>query len=203
MIYKSIVGSRAYGLNTEDSDTDIAVVSGKQWITHKPKCHIFSWTPEDFAGLMQDSCHNWVVCSMLFPNRFCVENDLSKWISENREDMIKAMLPEIYQAYTAACGKFIREPYNKRIMYAIHFRDMLANYAEGMTFAEAIKPQGEDRDFLLSVRNGTASVGQVREANRKARERAKSAAGFYAEPRSSASVLREFRNMVYREAKKI
>ena len=208
MIYKSIVGSRSYGLSVTSSDVDIAIVSDKQLnktAFRKNGYDMYLWTPDQFAVLQQGSCHRWVDCSMLFPHEFCIENDLSKWVEENREEMIKALLPEVYGVYTSASADFARNSQgkNKRIMYAIHFRNMLANYAEGMTFAEALKPQGTDRAFLLSVRNGIAPAELVIEASKKARERAKAVAGFYAEPRAGASVLDEFRYMVYREVEKL
>lgn len=84
-------------------------------------------------------------------------------------------------------------------MYAIHFRNLLYNYANGMTFAEAHKAQGETRDFLLAVRKGEVPIKLVLEENAKARERAKSVAGFYQEPKADPSILDEFKYMVNRE----
>ena len=201
MIYKSIVGSRSYGLDVAGSDVDIAVVSDKHWVTGKPNSHIILWTPDAFAVLQKGPCRRWVDCTMLFPHEFCIVNALSEWIIDNREEMVKALLPELYGVYTEACADFDRHVRgdNKRVMYAIHFRNMLANYADGMTFAEALKPQGADRVFLIAVRNGMAPKGLVVEATAKARERAKAAAGFYAEPKANAAILDEFKHMVYRE----
>lgn len=208
MIYKAIVGSRSYGLDIASSDTDIAVVLTKQprqMYFRKYGCCALLWTPDELAALRKGSYQRWVDYTMLFPHEFCVENDLSKWIAEHREEMVKAMLPGIYETYMSACKDFVRNPngLNKYPMYAIHFRNMLANYAEGMTFAEALKPQGADRIFLLSVRNGIAQKELVIEANAKARERAKAVAGFYAEPKASVSILEEFKHMVQKEVEKL
>lgn len=208
MIYKAIVGSRSYGLNVDGSDVDLAIVSDKQLDNatfRKDGYDLYLCTPDDLAVLRQGSCHTWWDWTRLFPHEFCIKNDLSSWIEENREEMVKALLPEIYEAYTTACADFIRHANgkNKRIMYAIHFRNMLANYAEGMTFAEALKPPGAYRGFLLSVRKGNAPAELVLEENAKARERAKAVAGFYAEPKASVSILEEFKHMVQKEVEKL
>lgn len=208
MIYKSIVGSRSYGLDLSSSDTDIAVVFTKrqrEMYSRKHGCDAFLWTPDELAVLQKGSRRRWVDCTMLFPHEFCIENGLSNWIVEHREEMVKSMLPDIYGVYMSACKDFIRNPdhNNKWVMYAIHFRNMLANYAEGMTFAEALKPQGAYRTFLLSVRNGIAPKELVIEANAKARERAKEVAGFYAEPKADLAILNEFKHMVYKEVEEL
>ncbi len=207
MIYKTIVGSRSYGLSVGHSDVDIGMVSDK-----RPQigsgCDVYLWKPEDFVTQLTGSKLEWYGCQWLFPHEFLIVNDLLAWIVESRETMIKALLPEIYQSYNSASVNFVlnshgRHGKNKRIMYAIHFRNMLANYAEGMTFAEALKPQGADRTFLLSVRNGIAPRELVLEENAKARERAKAVAGFYAEPRADTAILDEFKRMVYREVENL
>lgn len=204
MIYKSIVGSRSYGLSVEHSDVDMAMVSDKRQPL-RPEFDVYLCVPSVFVERMTSSKSMWFDYQWLFPHEFCIENGLSRWISENCEDMVKAMLPDVYHAYATASAAFARNSQgkNKRIMYAIHFRNMLANYADGMTFAEALKPTGTERAFLLSVRNGIAPKDAVLEANRKARERANAVAGFYDKPRADSYVLDEFRHMVYREVEKL
>lgn len=204
MIYKAVVGSQTYGLSRAYSDLDVAVVSDKKFdrgAFRRNGEDLYLWTPNEFAMLQQGDSHSWVVYQMLFPYKFCIENDLTKWLVENREEMIKSLLPSTYKAYMSICEYLARNSRgkNKHIAYAIHFRNMLANYAEGMTFAEAIKSQGADRTFLLSVRNGIAPKELVIEENANARERAKAVAGFYAEPKASTDILDEFKHMVYRE----
>lgn len=204
MIYKAIVGSQMYGLSAENSDIDLAIVSEKHFDKEtfwKDGYDMRLWTPDELAVLRKGEHHKWFDFTRLFPYEFCIKNDLSNWIEENREEVVKAILPELYETYITDCVKLCQraDVLNKRTMLAIHFRNMLANYAEGMTFAEALKPQGVYRDFLLSIRNGKAPIARVQAANTNARERAKAVAGFYAEPKADLAILDEFKYMIYRE----
>ena len=208
MIYKSVVGSQTYGLSRDYSDLDVAVVSDRKFSREAFRRNgedLYLWTPNEFAMLQQGDSHSWVVYQMLFPHEFIIENDLSNWLTDHREELVKSLLPSTYKTYMAICDYMAQNSRgkNKHIAYAIHFRNMLANYAEGMPFAEAIKATGDCRTFLLSVRNGIAPKELVIEENANARERAKAVAGFYAEPKADLAILDEFKHMVYKEAKKL
>jgi len=215
VIYKAIIGSPSYGLNIGSSDVDAVIVSDS-WRTMfvwESGHDMFCFSPNEFVRRSQIALGN--RCDYLqyiFPHEFCMNNDLSNWIQTNREDMIKAQLPDVYKLFAATSAKYVRHIYDpyfpdakrrkegrKKVMYAIHFRNILFNYAEGTTFAEAHKAQGETREFLLAVRKGEVPIKLVLEENAKARERAKSVAGFYAEPKPDKSILDEFKYMVNRE----
>lgn len=221
MIYRCVMGSESYGLTVAGSDKDIGIVSNKTYELaswRRKKVDVRVQPPQMFAELRCGGQpdielslrnggyigHPWT-CQWFFPHKFCMDNDLTKWVAENREDMMKAILPSIYEKYSnfADGVRLVPNRYyrgeQKFIAYAIHFRNLLANYAEGMTFAEAHKAQGETRDFLLSVRKGEVPIKLVLEENAKARERAKAVAGFYAEPKADKSILDEFKYMVNRE----
>lgn len=213
MIYRSIIGSRSYGLALTTSDIDVAVVSDKAYEV-PPRMerwhHLLSLSPEVFVMRWSDLLKaHWGSCQWLFPHEFHLDNDLTKWIIENREDVIRVNLPGIYAMHMRAACKmernvsqlyYLSRLTRKSIAYAIHFHNMLYNYAEGMTFAEAHTTNGETQNFLFAVRKGEAPLKLVLEENAKARERAKAVANFYTEPRADVRVLDEFKHMVYREA---
>lgn len=215
MIYEVIVGSRASRLDIDGSDVDVGMVFGTESPSKQYKdseCHMIPLSIDEFMDYRYIRTRtppyqlNW-----FFPHDFCIESDLSRWIGENREDIIRAQLPTVYSMYATASATFansLAKHYlngadwrKKRVAYAIHYRNILYHYANGMTFAEAHKAQGETRDFLLAVRKGEVPVKLVLEENAKARERAKSVAGYYQEPRADLSVLDEFKYMVQREVK--
>lgn len=201
IIYKGIVGSRTYGLDVEESDVDLGVIASS--FDYKEEGYdTHSLTPEYFISRFSRPVINWVTHQWLFPAEFLLENDLSKWIQENREDFVKAILPEYYNSHLLAIDRFFQRggPHSKYVARAIHFRNMFVNYAEGMTFEEALKPQGANRDFLLDIRKGKVPVSQILNANATAKARLLSVEDFYKEPRADKSILKEFEYMVYREA---
>lgn len=200
IIYKSIVGSRTYGFEVEESDVDLAVIASS-FDYQEEGYDTHSWTPEHFISRFSCPVINWVTHQWLFPADFLLENDLSKWIKENREDFVKAILPEFYNSHLLAIDGFFQKggPHSKYVARAIHFRNMFVNYAEGMTFEEALKPQGANRDFLLDIRKGKVPVSQILNANATAKTRLLSVEGFYKEPRADKSILEDFKQMVYKE----
>lgn len=225
MIYKGIVGSRSYGLSNGSSDVDTLIIADAEMcsvVDPQTRCHKIVHTPKTFMLLRTGECGKFSRTAdhkdyfgypnnvqAFFPQKFCVENRLTEWIKENREDMVKARLADVYERHTLvsewymwfASTKFCTDEQKARkpLMRAIHQYNTLVNYANGMTFADAFVAQGETREFLLSVRNGKAPLELVLEEHAKARAKAKSVAGYYQEPRADLSVLDEFKYMVNRE----
>jgi hypothetical protein len=184
----------------EESDVDLGVIASS-FDYQEEGYDTHSWTPEYFISRFSCPVINWVTHQWLFPAEFLLENDLSKWIQENREEFVKAILPEFYNSHLLAINRFLQRggSHNKYVARAIHFRNMFANYAEGMTFEEALKPQGANRDFLLDIRKGKVPVSQILNANATAKARLLSVEDFYKEPRADKSILKELEYMVYRE----
>lgn len=155
IIYKGIVGSRTYGLEVENSDIDLAVVTPS--LDYKEEGYdVHTRSPEWFISRYNKTIMNWVGHHWLFPAEFLLENDLSKWIKENREDFFKAILPEFYNSHLLAINRFLQRggPHSKYVARAIHFRNMFVNYAEGMTFEEALKPPRRQSRFSSRYSQG-------------------------------------------------
>lgn len=211
MIFQSVVGSRALNLDDDSSDFDFCTVAIEG---HEPKpllatenYHIFSHSPSQFGGFLKYNTNkHHGCCQWIFPYQFCLDNDLTKWIKENREEMILATLPEVYEIYIRTARDFelgrrllYPEKMLKLAAYSLHFRDILINYANGMTFDDARQAKGERRQFLLSLRSGDMPLKVYFEENDKLREEVKKVADFYKEPRANSSILQEFRQMIRRE----
>ena len=78
IIYKSIVGSRTYGLEVENSDIDLAVVTPS--LDYKEEGYdVHTRSPERFISRYNKTIMNWVGHQWLFPAEFLLENDLSKY----------------------------------------------------------------------------------------------------------------------------
>ena len=211
MIFQSVVGSRALCLEDDGSDFDCCAVTIEG---HEPKIllpvdnyHIFSKSPSQFGGFLKyNSNKHHGCCQWIFPYQFCLDNDLTRWIKENREEMILATLPEVYEVYTQSArelelGRRLLYPEKmlKLAAYSLHFRDMLINYANGMTFDEARQAKGERQQFLLSLRRGDMPLKVYFDENDRLREEVKKVADFYKDPKANPSILQEFRYMIKRE----
>lgn len=204
MIYKAIIGSRTYGLETEESDVDLAIVSSvvqDKQLYLSQGFDMYHYTPEEFVSRIVNSSILWVDYQWLFPHEFCLKNNLIEWIKENREEMIKAVLPTLYQSHFCIYGSnsYKNSIYHKRVIRAIHFHNMLVEYAEGAKFEDAIKAKGDTKNFLLAAREGKAPVKRLLEVEKNTKARAEAVVDFYKSPRADLSILEDFKQVVYKE----
>ena len=211
MIYEALGGSRAYDLEIKTSDYDLlrAAATNMGLGYHENGYNVLQRTYDEFKKYGSFECDNWYISQWLFPREFRSDNDLTAWIKTNREDMIKANLPKVYSALMNYADGFSVDPellyptHSKRLMYSIHFRNLLYNYANGMTFAEAHVAQGDMKDFLLSVRRGELELPVILEQNAIALEKAKSVEAFYTSRIVTTSIFDEFKSMVDAEIDKL
>lgn len=211
MIYEVLGGSRAYDLSIESSDYDLLRVSD----TNLGLGH---W--ENGYNLIQIAYNDFIeygsfdhtfayALQWFFPHEFRSDNDLTAWIKANREEMVRANLPKVYSIFMNYADGFSVDPellypkFSNRLTYSIHFRNLLYNYANGMTFAEAHVAQGDMKDFLLSVRRGELELPVILEQNAIALEKAKSVETFYTSGVVTTSIFDEFKSMVDAEIDKL
>lgn len=211
MIYEVIGGSRSYDLSIDSSDYDLLRVSDTNLGLgyHENGCNVLQVTYDEFKQRGTLEHDNWYAFQWLFPHEFRSDNNLTAWIKANREDMIKANLPRVYSILMSFAEQFSIDPeilypkFSKRLVKAIHFRNLLYNYANGMTFAEAHVAQGDMRDFLLSVHRGKLELPVILEQNAIALEKAKSVETFYTSRIVTTSIFDEFKSMVDAEIDKL
>ena len=208
MIYKVITGSRAMNINLPKSDYDLLVVTEKELDKtsfKKMGYDLLSLKPKDFINPNYPK-GGFAHYLDLFPSVYCLDNDLTDWLKENREDIVLASLPKVLEVFNNSAQHFYRRATNaeeqkmfKHFARVLHTYNILHNYAEGKTFADSVRATGEERDLILSIRKGEVPQEEVIELLQKTKARAISVENFYKEPRADMRVLDEFKHMVYRE----
>lgn len=208
-LYSAIVGSRSYGLHIQNSDIDVACL-GILTESSKFICkNVIDLRPASYTDFVSDTLGQkprWFFTQWLFPDSFLDDNMLSRYIVENRESIIQARIPIIYQILKQRgdglqnWGDKLFKTHPKRLTYSTLFYSILANYAEGMTFAEAHKPKGELHDFLIAMRLGQVPLEDAITQNKLERQRVERAAGFYKEA-VHPEILREFEQVILEKSK--
>lgn len=209
---KLILGSRSYGLNLPTSDTDIGLILPNDELVDvgpRPSLDVDRHmnTRSEFISDMFGPFPRWFFCQYLFPDSFLEEDTFSKYVLEKREEIIKAKLPIVFSTFKRRADgmrRFADKIYEvrpKRMAYSTLFYSILANYADGMTFAEAHKPEGELHDFLIGMRTGQVSLEDAVARNNLEKQRVEKVAAFYKES-IHPEVLLDFKQVILDESKK-
>lgn len=162
MDYTAIVGSRSMGIELEHSDFDI-VTTNKQFKSEE-------YNPYHIVGpranrqlfplslvLEQPQPGN---IQQLYPFKFLEENDISRYILNNRERIIQDNLSRLYDVYFDR-AKSLQEvtletfaiKYPKRVVYSLIYLDTLYRFAtQDISFEEAFRPNGEFKQTIMSIR---------------------------------------------------
>lgn len=182
-----LLGSASYGLTTENSDIDICIVgSGVHPIPNYNKVDVFHQSKEDFVQdiLLERKKHP-LLLQRLFPAEIMLDTEASKYIIDTRESVIKAQLKKIYEVHMKIGNIFTKNIdrtyhlFPKRLAYGIMFFDTMYRYAQGIPFAEAIRPEEDFRQWLLDVRNGTIDLEEIKSVCEEKKEKAESVSSFY------------------------
>ena len=102
--------------------------------------------------------------------------------------------------YKTACGLMMHSDwmyglFPKRMAYSTHFFSVIANYAEGMPFADAHVSSGDLRDKLLAMRKKELPIEEAMAICERQQKRAEAAAAFY-DTETDQSVLDEARKRI-------
>ncbi len=211
MLYVGIVGSRSHGINIARSDTDISILrdTGVEYSTSfLDGINTLTSSLDRFKKTMiSEDAPVWYFTQWLFPEIFLVKNGLTDYVIENRDKIIRVKHPIVYNTLMKRANgleyhaNFMYKKHPKRMAYSTLFYSVLANYAEGMPFAKAHRPEGELHDFLIDMRLGKIPLEDAMERNKLERLRAEKAAGFYKEM-VQPEVLREFEQILQDEVEK-
>lgn len=188
--YEAIVGSRCFGLELPDSDTDIAVV-GDTWETKHTRdgLHVMQCPKEYFWGIVTYEpafihAHQW-----LYPAHFLSTGEVTSFLVEYRDQIIAADLPQVWQMNwdTAVSlrnnAQHYFGPFPKRLVYSTLRFETLARYAAGVPFAEAFKPSKELHPVLIAMRRGELSLQEAIAVNTAVMKCAKKTFPFYEKPK--------------------
>lgn len=205
IFYSAIVGSRSYGVDVPTSDTDVVRLGDAPQYDFK-KFDLRPTSTSEFISDMFGHKPRWFFTQWLCPESFLTDTQLSNYISANNDKIIQARLPILYATFTRRAdglrhwGDKLYKTYPKRLAYSTLFYSILANYAEGMPFAKAHRPEGQLHDFLISMRLGQIPQKDAVARNELERLRAEKAAGFYKEA-INPHILLEFEDIIQKEEK--
>lgn len=166
MCYEAIGGSRSYGLELPGSDTDLLRVETGPRFAMEGGYNVIRATLAELHDWLRGRADNAYYLQWLFP-------------AEVHSDTI----------LTFPHSDWLYPAHPKRLAYCTLFYSVVANYAEGMSFAEAHRPGGELHDTLLSMRQGGIPLADAMARCCAERERAGRAAGFYQRPVDEAVLL--------------
>ncbi|MEV6396970.1 nucleotidyltransferase domain-containing protein [Streptomyces sp. NPDC051907] len=166
-IYSCVMGSRAFGLATEDSDTDrrgvFVAPSPLFWRFDKPPTHVegpadeqFSWELERFLGLALRANPNVLEClhSPLVEH----VDDTGRELLSLRDAFLSREAHGTFVRYAAGQRKKldadVRQHGAPRWKHAMHLLRLLASCRDLLRTGELTLDVGTDRDRLLEVRRG-------------------------------------------------
>ena len=184
--YEVIAGSRSYGLEIEQSDVDLCRVSDTWNMgATEGEYNILQIPKDEFVHRVIGDHSSVYYLQWLFPYKVSSNNALTTYLQENREKIVHALLPYIYRVFwTTANGlkmyaDWLYELYPKRLAYSAHFYSLLANYADGMSFAQAHVAQDELRNELLAMRKKEIVLSDAITICEEQKKRAEAASDFY------------------------
>lgn len=186
MIYKTICGSRSYGLELPTSDYDIIICGENNVKTNIPHSHEIIIKPENFHKkllLLTDDAYD---MQLYFPREILIPSELSNYINLHKEEIISANLNKVYFSYMKKANGLSVDlnkwgiKYPKRSAYSCLFYDTLYRYAtQDIAFEHAFKPNKDFKQWLLSVKKREIPLEEILKRNEELRKSAERISNFY------------------------
>jgi hypothetical protein len=166
-IYAAVVGSRAFGLATDDSDTDTRGVfvapTDAYWALAKPPAHVdgpgveqFSWEVERFCELALKANPN--LLEVLHSPLVVVCTDLGTELLELRRAFLSQLVYQTYNGYVLSQFKKIEADFRQRgeprWKHVMHLLRLLLSARDLLRSGDLVLDVGVNRDRLLAVRRG-------------------------------------------------
>ncbi|ORT60140.1 nucleotidyltransferase domain-containing protein [Streptomyces sp. CB03238] len=173
-IYSCVMGSRAFGLATDGSDTDRRGVflapTPLQWRFDKPPTHIegpadeqFSWELERFCELALRANPNILEC--LHSPLVEYVDDTGRELLALRAAFLSRQTHETFAQYATAQRKKldadVRTHGAPRWKHAMHLLRLLASCRDLLRTGELTIDVGDDRERLLAVKRGEVPWREV------------------------------------------
>lgn len=181
-----IAGSRSYGLNVEGSDIDVMEIWGRRYTRSYDKStniNLIQVNRNEIPKRMVDVDHAYL--QWWFPAEFLAKDKLTEYVLAERERFVSERRGYIYRRlFDHAEGLWTHSDWlydgsPKRLAYSTLFYAIPARYAEGRTFAEAHRMDGELQKQLLAMRRHEIDLEKAQEINRLWHDRAVQAASFF------------------------
>jgi uncharacterized protein len=173
-IYAAVVGSRAFGLQTADSDTDVrgvyAAPADAFWSLRKPPQHVdgpgpehFSWEVERFCELALKGNPN--LLEVLHSPLVRTVTPLGRELLELRGAFLSQLVYQTYSGYVLSQFKKIeadlRRDGEPRWKHVMHLLRLLLACRDVLLTGDFRTDAGENRDELLRVRRGERAWPEV------------------------------------------
>lgn len=173
-IYAAVVGSRAFGLDTEASDTDTrgvyAAPTESFWSLAKPPAHVdgpepewFSWEVERFCELALKANPN--LLEVLHSPLVVRQTPLGEELVELRPAFLSQLAYQTYSGYVLSQFKKLeadlRRDGSPRWKHVMHLLRLLLAARTLLREGRLAIDVGPDRDRLLAVRRGEQSWEDV------------------------------------------
>ncbi len=173
-IYRCVMGSRAFGLATEGSDTDrrgiFLAPTPLYWRFDKPPTHIegpadeqFSWELERFCELALRANPNILEC--LHSPHIEHIDDTGRELLALRDAFLSRALHQTFVRYALGQHKKlaadVRTHGAPRWKHAMHLLRLLTSCRDLLRTGELVLDVGEDRERLLAVKRGEVTWHDV------------------------------------------
>jgi hypothetical protein len=173
-IYAAVVGSRAFGLAVEDSDTDVRGVyvapTDSFWSLIKPPTHVdgpgsqtFSWEVERFCELALKANPN--LLEMLHSPLVQTRTPLGDELLALRPAFLSQLAYQTYSGYVLSQFKKLeadlRQRGQPRWKHVMHLLRLLICARELLRYGRLVLDVGEHRERLLAVRRGQVGWADV------------------------------------------
>lgn len=204
-LYSCVVGSRAFGLDMECSDTDVFRIDNGETPPPLVHGHYYIRSPQQAVNqfLADVPSASLRLLAAMFPAS-CSGGALAEYLQREREQIAyhtrsryytaSIQRAEIFWGHNAEQdyrdGKSLKFP-----MYSIFFYHILADYATGRSMEECLRPSGELREWLLAVRRGEVPFAEVLQQKLVLHQKASNAKAFWLQPGSAEYISRVRREL--------
>jgi hypothetical protein len=173
-IYAAVVGSRAYGLDTEASDTDTrgvyAAPTPAFWSLTKPPPHIegpepdrFSWEVERFCELALEANPN--LLEVLHSPLVVSCTELGEELLDLRSAFVSQLVYQTYSGYVLSQFKKLEADLRRagvpKWKHVMHLLRLLLAARTLLRTGDVQADVGQDRERLLAVRRGERPWAEV------------------------------------------
>lgn len=192
--YACIVGSRAFGLEIEHSDTDVfridngtvpPPISHGHYYTHSPQQALLQFLGEVPSASLR-------LLAAMFPASSS-GGALAEYLQRERERIVRHTRSRYYTASMHRADIFRghsaehayrtkRSDAGKFLMYAVFLYSVISEYAAGKPMDECLRPSGDFRRWLLGVRNGEVPFAEVLQKSLALRREAAAVREFWMQP---------------------
>lgn len=172
MKYIGVVGSRVFGTQRPDSDVDVLVINDASFSNEdvSENYHVLKIPVSSFIDCVTYT--NTVLVygiQYLYPSEFLEENELSQYIIDNRERIIKAvrkrMFRTLYQyiTYSRYSPSWYYDKNKKAFMRSILYYQIMKKYLATGCMKDSIQVDEKTAELVCKLHDGEISYDEYHE----------------------------------------